>query len=126
MVAARSEVAYLFEGGNESTYPYFSMAAPGRPYSDQEESDGPAPLVWKGYPGRDLYSRFYEGEKVAREDRSVEILLNGGDQTYDAIDFRRLILIRHGGSDILIQPTAVRDHPRGSRLPVLVEGHVIK
>lgn len=55
----------------------------------------------------------------------MEVFVAGGDLTYDQIDFRRLLLITTEDGEIELQPTAVRDHERGSRVPLLIEGYVV-
>jgi hypothetical protein len=125
-VAGPQADAWNFEGAGEPDYPYFSMAAAGAPYAADQTFAAPGPLVWRGHPGRDLYSRHYAGEVLDWEARSVEVQLLGGDQTYDAIDFRTPLLIATQEGDLLIQPTAVRDHARGSATPLQVEGYVIR
>ena len=102
----------------QPTYPAASMLQPPPGVDLLAE-----PVVFAGY-ANDLYQRFYARETSARR-VSLEVLLTGGNATYDAIDFRRLLLVRTEDGDLEMQPTAVRDHPRGSQVPLLVEGYSI-
>ena len=107
---------WMWEGYVQGDYPAASM------YQSPPRVDlATEPVVWDGY-ANDLFQRFYRREVMAR-DVTLEVLLSGGDRTYDAIDFRRLLLVRTEDGDLEIQPTAVRDHPRGSQVPLLVEGY---
>ena len=110
--------SYRLEGQARSRYPVLGFAA------SPLEATGLViePLTFAGYAA-DLYQRFYAREATTRDGLTVEVLLLGGDVTYDALTFRRPILIGTAlQGDIEVWPGAVRDHERGSDAPLLLEG----
>ena len=54
-----------------------------------------------------------------------EVVLSGGQERYDQIDFRNPLLVTTGERTYLVWPTEVSDHPIGTRTPVLVRGLII-
>ena len=84
------------------------------------------PLTFSGY-ATDLYNRHHRQEqRENRQGATLRPLIAGGDVSYDEIDFRRTLIIQGPTGDIEIQPTAVRDHPRGTNVPLAIEARVIK
>lgn len=114
--------SFLLDGLARFDIPFLSML-PDFPLADGSEAEN---LTFTGY-ANDLYNRHYRREDQQEgKGKSITVLLTGGDETYDAIDFRRTLLIDAGNATWEVQPTAVRDHPRGSDVAVLVEARIVK
>ncbi|MEL6140790.1 MAG: hypothetical protein AAFU67_04150 [Bacteroidota bacterium] len=114
--------SFIFEGQNQLYTPRFGMILT----NSSVQGQGIDPLTFLGF-ANDLYETHYKQELFDEDDGNrYSVLLAGGDETYDEIDFRRTIIIQGRFGPIELQVTAVRDHPRGSCVPLLVEGRIIK
>lgn len=117
----QSGMTWSFEGITEILVPYLAMI----PTIALPVTVDFVALTYNGF-ARDLYNLFYRREvENCRAGVPYSLLLTGGDDTYRAIDFRHTVLIRDEDSDLEMQPTAVRDHVAGSRVPLLVEARIV-
>lgn len=82
------------------------------------------PITFSGF-ATDLYNRHYLPEKIG-DQVQVSVLLSGGDVTYNNVNFRRALIVQGETGPYELKPVAVRDHPRGQDVAVLVEGKVKK
>lgn len=106
---------WTFDGvAGQTDFPYFAQVA---------LQPVPVPMVPVTFNGfaNDLFRLHYRQEVQNEDDGSeYEVLLTGGDETYRAINFRRTILIQGEDAPLEVQPTAVKDHEFGSRVPLLI------
>lgn len=82
------------------------------------------PLTFSGF-ARDLYSLYYR--KICRRGLLYKLIISGGDPLYQAIDFRKKILVQDEDSALQMQPVGVRDHLAGtdSKTSLLVEAYIV-
>lgn len=113
---------WVLEGQQQATVPFFAQVA---------NVQLPAgvdliPLTFTGFSD-DLYQRHYRRELeqiFTGIEESFEI--TGGDANFDAINFRRAILVRGEDADLLIQAIAALDHTAQSLQAFEVKGQIIK
>lgn len=106
--------SFIFEEDEINLIPYFAQVA---------LQPVPVPMVPVTFNGfaNDLFRLHYRQEVQYEDDGAeYEILLTGGDGTYRVINFRRTLLIEGEDTALEVQPTAVKDHEFGSRVPLLV------
>jgi hypothetical protein len=117
----QSGLTWSYNGVSEVLVPYLSQI-PTIPLPSTVDFIA---LTFTGF-GRDLYNMYYKNEvERCRNGVAYTLLITGGDRVYKQIDFRRTILVSDQDSDLEMQPTAVKDHPAGSRVPLLVEARVV-
>ena len=107
---------WSFDGEDQTTVPVLSMISG----AGIGEGQKPEPITFTGFVN-DLYNRHYRGE-IEQGGPTVSVLLTGGDATYDLITFRKTLLVKGATGDYELQPSAVRDHARGSGVALLIEG----
>lgn len=114
-------LTWSFEGSPRATVPYLAQVA------GIELPGGVQfiPVTWAGYVD-DLYQKFYSREiENPSNDLLYKLIITGGDPVFKAIDFRRTILIQGKDSNLELQPLSIKDHPAGSRVPLLLEARMI-
>lgn len=120
MISGGGETVYRLEGQARTAQPFMSLASlPLNAETLQLES-----LAFAG-SATDLYALHYAQEVIDRG-RPVQLLVWGGDRIFDNIDFTRPVLVTFGDSAVEMQPVKKMDHSRGTDLPFILEGWLLK
>lgn len=101
---------WVFEGTTKTDFPYLAQVS-------QLDVDF-IPLTFNGYSD-DFYNLFHSHEDDFDGDE-YSVLLNGGDDTYNKVDFRKSILVYNDDNDIELIPTSIKDHVKGMNIPILL------
>lgn len=110
-----------FNGVNENLIPYLAMI----PSFTLPSGIDFIPVTYNGFD-RDIYMLHYQKEvEACRAGIVYSLLIDGGDEVYDLITFRKNILIQGEDSALELTPITVKDHPYGQRVPLLIEARPV-